>query len=234
MSLTLALETCTAALISLSSSQQNIAGPDIPILRKDLKSLLSLVHGCTTKCALALKPSQPTYTAALTPVHDLSTHTAALTHCAQLFDVDVHGATITKEAIATVKDVIEAIRALIQTFLALQIDAGSGTGKAGEEYMVRTGTVHDIINKAKGANGLSEDNLGAVRKKWTENRGALEDGFREVGEMVEEAEEMDGGDDGDDGGWEELGLGKGAKMNVDELERTKKVLQDHPIILFFY
>jgi hypothetical protein len=135
----------------------------------------------------------------------------------------VHGATLTKEAVATVRDVIEAIQALVQTFLALQINAGSGTGKAGEEYMVRTGAVHDLIDKAKRAEGLSEDNLGAVRKKWTENRGALEDGFREVGEMIEEAEETED-DDEDDDGWDELGLGKGTKMNLDELERTKKVL----------
>lgn len=159
---------------------------------------------------------------------------AALTHSAQLFNVDTHGATLTKEVITTVKDVIEAIRALVQTFLALQIDAGSGTGTAGEEYMVRTGAVHDLIDKSRGAKGLSKDNLEAVRKKWTENRGALEDGFREVGEMIEEAEGSDGDDDEDDGGWDELGLGKGTKMTPDELERTKKVWKDITPTLFLY
>lgn len=84
--------------------------------------------------------------------------------------------------------------------------------------MVRTGTVHDLIENAK---GISKDNIAAVRRKWIENRGSLEDGFREVGEMIEDEAE-DNNDDGDDG-WDELGFGKGSKMSTDELERTKKV-----------
>lgn len=139
----------------------------------------------------------------------------------QLFDADVHGTTLRKEVATTVQDVIEAIRALVQTFLALQTNAGRGTGKAGEEYMVRTGGVHDLIEKAK---GVSTDNIGAVRKKWAEDRGSLEDGFREVGEMIEEAEgEGDEEDEFGDDGWDEIGLGKGSKMDADELARTKKV-----------
>lgn len=123
---------------------------------------------------------------------------------------------------------IQAIRALIHTFLALQSQPGNGAGKAGEEYMVRTGAVHDLIDKANGTNGLSKDNLGAVRKKWRQDRGTLEDAVREVGEMVEEAEKEIGGVDGidtedDADGWNELGLGNGKKMDHSELERTKQV-----------
>ncbi|KAF7976299.1 hypothetical protein HWV62_5814 [Athelia sp. TMB] len=177
--------------------------------------------------ALTLKPSGPSYPAALVPLKDLTTNTAALSHCARLFDGDAHGCTLSKEVITTVRDVIEAVRALIQTFLALQSHAGTGTGQAGEEYMVRTAGVHDLIDKAKGPNGLSKDNMGAVRKVWTQDRGSLEDGFREVGEMIEEAEEEGGDeaedDDEDDGGWGELGLGHSVKMTGDELERTKRV-----------
>lgn len=144
-------------------------------------------------------------------------------HCAQFFNNNVHGATLTKEVTSTVQDVIEAIRTLIQTFLALQMHAGSGTGKAGEEYVVRTGTVHDLIDKAKGAKGISKNNLGAVRKKWSEHRGTLEDAFREVGEMAEEDEDDDEDGEDDEDGWDGLGLGKGRKMDQKELERTKQV-----------
>jgi cyclin-D1-binding protein 1 len=222
VSLTLAAETCSAALTSLASNSQS-HGPDSPpidTLQKDLTSLLTLLHSSTTKCTLTLKPSSPTYQAALSPLKDLSSHTAALTHCAQLFSDEIHGATLTKEVASTARDVIEAIAALVHTFLALQADPGNGTGKAGEEYMVRTGGVHDLIDKAKGAKGLSKDNLGAVRKKWGLDRGMLEDAVREVGEMVEEEKAGDEGDGGGDG-WDELGIGK--KMDQKELERTKQV-----------
>jgi cyclin-D1-binding protein 1 len=87
--------------------------------------------------------------------------------------------------------------------------------------MVRTGGVHDLIDKALGAKGISKDNLGAVKKKWGEDRATLEDAFREVGEMVVEGEE--GGDENEEeDGWDELGLGSG-KMDKNELERTKQV-----------
>jgi hypothetical protein len=199
----------------------------LEVLQKDFTSLLTLLHSSTTKCALALKPSSPTYQAALAPLKDISENTAALTHCAQLFSGEMHGATLTKEVFSTVQDMIQAIRALVQTFLALQTHAGIGTGKAGEEYMVRTGEVHDLIDKARGAKGVSKDNLGAVRKKWAEDRRTLEDAFREVDEMVGEAEE-DGDEEGEDNnededGWDGLGLGKGKKMDKTELERTKQV-----------
>jgi len=65
--------------------------------------------------------------------------------------------------------------------------------------------------------------LGAVRKKWEQDRGMLEDAVREVGEMVEEEEGGGGGEEEDDDGWDELGLGNGRKMDKNELERTKQV-----------
>ncbi|KZP11986.1 hypothetical protein FIBSPDRAFT_836920 [Athelia psychrophila] len=232
VSLALISETCSTALANLSTpAEQPSPPPDLDVLQKDLISLLTLVYVATTKSALTLKPSAPSYPAALVPLKDLSTNTANLSHCARLFDGNVHGCTLSKQVIATVRDIIEAVRALVQTFLVLQSHAGSrsGTGQAGEEYMVRTAGVHDLIDKAKGPNGLSRDNMGAVRKIWTQDRGALDDGFREVGEMVEDAED-EGNDEANededvemDDGWGELGLGKSEKMTGDELERTKKV-----------
>jgi hypothetical protein len=222
VALTLASQSSSAALASLSQSHSgSTAPPTLQILQKDLSSLLTLLHSTTTKCALTLNPSSPSYSAALPPLKDLSAHTTALTHCALLFDEGVHGATLTKEVVSVVRDVIEAVRALVQTFLGLFSHSGSGTGKAGEEYMVRTGGVHDLIDKARGANGISKDNLSAVRKKWGEDRATLEDAFREVGEMVVEGEEG-GEEDGEKDGWDELGLGSG-KMDKNELERTKQV-----------
>ena len=223
--MTLASETCTAALASLQSHESNAASsPTLAILQKDLNSLLALIYASATKCSLSLKPSQPTYPAALPPLKDLTTHTTALSLNAQLFDPDVHGATLMKEVFQIVQDVIYAIRTLIQTFLALQTNA-SGSGQAGEEYLVCTGTLHHLIDTAKSAKGVSKDNHGAVRKKWMDDRGFLEDGFREVGEMIEEAEgdEEDEDEFADEDGWDELGLGKGRKMEPDALERTKKV-----------
>lgn len=223
-SLALISETCFTALANLSIPTEQSPSPDLSVLQKDLISLLTLIYAATTKSALTLKPSAPSYPASLVPLKDLATNTAALSHCARMFNGDVHGCTLRKEVITTVRDVIEAVRALVQTFLALQAHAGSGTGQAGEEYMIRTAGVHDLIDKAKGPNGLSKDNLGAVRKIWAQDRGSLDDGFREVGEMLEDEEEGDGAaDDEDDGGWGELGLGKTEKMTSVELDCTKKV-----------
>lgn len=230
VTLTLLSETSSAALASLNTpiSPQKVPVP-LPILHTDLLSLLSLIHSSSTKSALTLNPSGSSYPAALPPLTALSTHTAALAHCARLFAADpaAYGHTLAREVSATARDVVEAVRALAQTLLALHVQAhaGQGTGQAGEEYIVRTAGVHDLIDKAKGPNGLSKDNLGAVRKMWAQDRGALEDGFREVGEMVEDAEE-EGGDEEEEqaeDGWDELGLGKSVKMDPAELARTKSV-----------
>jgi hypothetical protein len=236
--LSLASQTCSAALASISSdilqsktdhssSSSRPPSVELPVLRKDLLSLLSLLHASTTKLSLALKPSSPSYTASLAPLKDISDHVSVLSHCINLFDPTTHGATIIREAVFLIKDVIEAIRALLQTFLNIEANGTDvSTGQAGDEYMVRTGAVHDLIDKARVSNGLSKDNFVAARKKWTQDQCSLEDGLREVGEMVEDAESSDRDDEeefGDDDGWGEMGLGPGKKMDKDELERTKKV-----------
>ncbi|KAJ7721695.1 hypothetical protein B0H14DRAFT_586330 [Mycena olivaceomarginata] len=90
--------------------------------------------------------------------------------------------------------------------------------------MVRTATVHSVLDRAR---ACSSNNLLAVRKRWSEDAASLDDGFREVAEMVEEAESTEeDGEDGDeefDDGWGDIGIGKSQKMNADELDRTKKV-----------
>ncbi|KII88518.1 hypothetical protein PLICRDRAFT_698889 [Plicaturopsis crispa FD-325 SS-3] len=232
--LRVASENCTAALSSLASRNLGLheprqdAAPALAVIQRDLQSILSLIYASTTKLALSLKPSSPTYAASLTPLKDVTAQTASLLHCTGLFQPEVHGATLIKEVNIAATDIIEAIRALVQTFLShtqtLEHRYAGGSGQAGDDYMIKTGTVHDLIDKVRGRNGISKDNLEAVRKKWTEDRASLDDGFREVAEMVEDAE----GDDEEDAmieddGWDEIGLGSGMKMDKDELERTKSV-----------
>jgi len=191
----------------------------LPVLHKDLVSLLSLIHASTTKLALALKPSSPNYPASLNPLKDITSHVSGLARCASLFKSDIHGATLIQEITSVVRDVIESIRSLVQTFMAIE----NNGGKAGDEYLVRTGAVHDSIDKARGENGVSKDNTDAVRKKWAQDMGSLDDGLREVREMVEEEEASSGEGEIEliEDGWDELGLGTRERMNKEELQRTK-------------
>lgn len=188
--------------------------------------MLSFLHGSVTKLALALKPSSPTYGASLAPLKELSENVASLTFCARLFHPETHGRNLVQEVKSIVTDVILAIGSLVQTFLNIEATGSHvSTGQAGDEYMVRTATVHDVIDKARNPqNGLSKDNLEAVRKRWMQDRDSLADGLREVDEMVEdESSQIDEGVEDDEDGWDELGIGSSSRMDKNELERTKKV-----------
>ncbi|KAF8212238.1 hypothetical protein K438DRAFT_1484924, partial [Mycena galopus ATCC 62051] len=196
----------------------------LPVLHKDLVSLMSLLYAATTKLALALKPSKPTYSASLTPLKDLADHVSALFHCASLFVPEAHGTVLVREVQSLVKDAIESIKSLAHTFLDIEAsNSRRSSGQAGDEYMVRTATVHNVLARAR---TLSANNLLAVRKRWSEDAASLGDGIREVAEMVEDAEstEHDTEDDDEfDDGWGDIGIGKSQKMNPEELDRTKKV-----------
>jgi cyclin-D1-binding protein 1 len=179
-------------------------------------SQLSLIYASTTKLSLVLNPSSPTYSASLAPLKDLITHISGITHCVSLLHPDEHGSTLRKEAQGTVQDVIKSVRELMETFLRSSV----GSGKC-DEYLIRTGEIHDLIDRAR--NGMSKNNLAAVKKVWEMDMSALEDGLREIGEMIEDVEHEEDEEDIDDG-WGELGLhGSGQKMNEEEIERTKKV-----------
>ncbi|KAJ7685160.1 hypothetical protein DFH06DRAFT_1264492 [Mycena polygramma] len=219
LSLTLVLETCNAAL---DSPPPQASPESLPVLHKDLLSLVSLLYAATTKVSLALKPSSPTYSASLAPLKDLADHVSALFHCASLFVPDAHGATLVREVHSLVKDAIEAIRALVQTFLAIETSGSrQSSGHAGDEYMVRTATVHNILDNAR---ALSANNLLATRKRWAQDAASLDDGFQEVADMVDEEEGTDEDEDEMfDDGWGEIGIGKSQKMNAEELNRTKQV-----------
>ena len=92
----------------------------------------------------------------------------------------------------------------------------------GEDYLVRTGAVHDAVDKAR--RELPADNLTAVKKRWEADRDLMADSLEEINAMLEDddAEENDlDGEELDE--WDELGFGSTKKMSEVELERTRKV-----------
>lgn len=95
----------------------------------------------------------------------------------------------------------------------------------GEEYLVRTGTVHDLVEKAR--REIPADNLAAVKGRWTADRGMLEDSLEEIISMLEGGDEDDMDTGGFDDEWDELGFGSSKKMSEIELERTRKVCISH-------
>ncbi|KAG5221281.1 Grap2 and cyclin-D-interacting-domain-containing protein [Salix suchowensis] len=191
--------------------------PTLVIIQKDLSSLLSLIYEAATKLALSLKPSSPTYSASLTPIREISERVAAVAHCVLFIDPNLHGATLFKEAVETVKDVIEATSSLADAFLA-----AASTPNPRDEYLSRTGTVHELAEKAK---NLSLSNVLAVQKRWKQDRASLDDAVSELHDMLEQAEADDGTEQLDadfDDGWAEFGIGSDKKLEVDELARAKK------------
>lgn len=214
--LTLVVENCKAALLAIDNSdeaaQDSYPSSDFPTLRKDFISLLSLIHASSTKVALALKPSSPHYKAALTPLKDLSNNVAALTHSIRLMRRD-QSATLLKEYTSLAQNVIRAAESLAQNFL-------DSTTTATEEYLVRTGTIHDLIDIARKPGGLSMTTRDAVQKRWLQNHESIVDGAEEIQQIC--SPEDTEGDDFIDDGWEELGINS-TKLSPSELDRTEKV-----------
>ncbi|KAJ8521608.1 hypothetical protein ONZ45_g1714 [Pleurotus djamor] len=208
LSSNLASATTTTTTVTTTDAHQ----PPLPVVLNDLRSLLSLIYSSVTKLAVALKPSSPTWTAASTPIKEISDRVAALSHCVLLIDPSVHGALVRREAQGNIVDVFEAISSLAQTFLTVD-----STSNASEVYLQKTGTVHDLIDKAK---ATSPDNVAAARNKWAQDRDTFADGVTELHEMIMDAE----GDSDDiiDDGWDELGLGPSRKMDATELNRSRK------------
>ncbi|KAI0672995.1 hypothetical protein C8Q78DRAFT_692752 [Trametes maxima] len=218
-------KTCLAAIDALqeplSPTQTSLldSPPSCAVLHEDFQSLLTLVYTSTTKLTLVLRPSAPAPSAALAPIADLGTSITSLATCATLFDL--HGTTLSSYARQTVRDICGAINALVSTFV----------DDAGAEYLVRTGAVHDLVEKAR--RDLPADNLAAVKKRWKVDWEMLEDSLGEINCMIEDGALDDGGDLDDeedvDDEWDELGFGSSKKMSEVELERTKKV---QPLIRF--
>jgi hypothetical protein len=164
--------------------------------------------------ALTLKSTSPTYSASLKPLAELTSQISSLAHCASLFDANLHGITLVHEVVSAVKDIVESVKSFAQTLTNL----GSPRD---DEYLVKVGAIHEIIERARAEGGISKNNVIAVKKKCSQNHASLKDGLKEVEEMIE-VEGVDDASGGDDG-WDELGLGSGKRLGKEELERAKAV-----------
>lgn len=100
-------------------------------------------------------------------------------------------------------------------------DGNTPSPKLKTAHLYLTGSLHELIDHSRGSDGLSKNNLQAVRKKWLQDRSVLEDGYRELSELLT----PDG--TGDDFLDEDLD-GDGllfdfAPLTAEETERVKKV-----------
>jgi hypothetical protein len=119
--------------------------------------------------------------------------------------------------------VISAIKSLVQSLLSPLVGEAPST----EQYLVRTGEVHEIIDRVRKAGGLSLTNRDAVQKVWLQDHDSLQDGAEEIKEMCKPVVSNVEGEDGDgeafDGGWEELGMDSSQTLSPSELDRAEKV-----------
>ncbi|KAH9079403.1 hypothetical protein EDB83DRAFT_2342405 [Lactarius deliciosus] len=215
-------QTCTQSISAIRTAPdtQNIP---LSTLRTDFLSLLSLIHSNTTKLSIALNPSSPAYSAAQRPLKDLITNSSTLASNASLFLPDVHGRTLTAEVHSIAKSVLTALEDLARAHLSLITRVP--TEAASEEYLSKTGIVHELIAQAKAGHpqGLSRTNLVAVRKRWLEHAETVSDA-----EAMLEVETFadDDDDDKDSDGWDDpeldLGSDSGKQIAVQK-EIAKKI-----------
>ena len=205
------INVCDVAFINCEKiTTQN---PDATLIRSDLLSLLAILSHNITKAALVLNPSAPSYTAAVAPLTEIAAKLTSISHCVRLF-IPAHGRALADEATSLARQVVDAVRSFAQTLNAT-ID---NPGIAGD-YLVRTAAVHDLIDKARGPDGLSADNVTAVRKLWLSDHASLVDGYEELVQMIEDVPNE--GEEFDDG-WDDLGLNT-VPLSAIEIERAKKV-----------
>ncbi|KAG6376145.1 hypothetical protein JVT61DRAFT_2119 [Boletus reticuloceps] len=95
---------------------------------------------------------------------------------------------------------------------------------AGDEYLVRTATLHDLITNARSPSGIQKDNQAAVYRAWKSDRESLEDNLKELAILIKDAESDNPSDQADDG-WDDIGLGHSAKMDEHELARANNIHQ---------
>ncbi|KAH9063444.1 hypothetical protein EDB87DRAFT_1603759 [Lactarius vividus] len=215
-------QTCTQSISAIGTAPdtQNIP---LSTLRTDFLSLLSLIHSNTTKLSIALNPSSPAYSAAQRPLKDLITNSSTLASNASLFLPDVHGRTLAAEVHSIAKGVLTALEDLARAHLSLITRVP--TESPSEEYLSKTGIVHELITQAKAGHphGLSRTNLVAVRKRWLEHAETVSDAEA----MLQfEAFASDDEDDMNSDGWDDpeldLGSDSGEKSAVQK-EIAKKI-----------
>lgn len=220
------LDTSKATFTFLSDTTSNVGSSlDLSSLHRDFLTSLYLIYVSTTRLSLVLKPSSPSYTASLEPLKELSERIASLPYYVQRIQAH-HGKTLAAEAYALARDVTEALRYLIQTFISIHFENPPQSKKAAGEYLSRTGALHSLIEDARKVSGFSENNFIAVRKVWKRNQETLDDSLEEIRDALENTEKPEGStEDGIkfDDGWEELCI-PSVKPSAAELETMKKVV----------
>jgi hypothetical protein len=234
-SLALLSHNCTLSIAALTPKPD---APELSLssLRTDFLSLLSLIYSNTTKLSIALNPSKPTYSAALTPLKDLITHSSTLASNASSFLPDVHGRALTAEVHSMAKSVLTALQELAYAHLSLFADPASKVGAVvtsrsssedkRDTYLAKTAVVHELITQAKAEDhpGLSRTNLIAVRRRWREHSEIIADAAA-VLEIEASPPDSEGDDDDFDDGWDDpdLGLTVPGKQSPEQVELAKTV-----------
>ena len=223
-----ASELCRASLDvlkNLSGSSSSASEPDLAKIHADLLSLLFLLSHIVTKLALALNPDEPTFSAAISPLEDFVKHVNALTSCASLFTT-TFGSTLRTEVVDLTSDVLHAMKGFVDHCVLITGDTPP-LPKLKTTHLYLAGSLHELIDRSRESDGLSKNNLQAVRKRWLQDRSVLEDGYRELSELLTPDEvngdslDEDFGDEGD------LVLDS-APLTAEEAERVKKVRVSTP------
>ena len=189
-------------------------------IHADFLSLLSLIYHVVTKLALALNPTEPEFSAAISPLDDLINHVNAITSCASLVTI-TFGSTLRTEVVGLTFDVVQATKAFVDNCIPAT-NCATPPSKLKPTHLYLTGSLHELIDYSRSSDGLSKNNLQAVRKKWSQDRSVLEDGYRELSELL--------ASEGADNDTLTLDLDDldglvldSTPLSANELERVKKV-----------
>ncbi|KAI0306581.1 hypothetical protein B0F90DRAFT_1665833 [Multifurca ochricompacta] len=225
-------DTCTNSINSIkikTNTISNLNKTQLSTLRFDFISLLSVLYSNTTKLSIALNPSNPTYSAAITPLKDLIIHSSTLASNASYFLPNVHGRALTAEVHSTAKSILTALQDLVHAHHSLLISLANNDGDSvpeKETYLSKTAIVHELITQAKAdqPQGLSTSNLIAVRKRWREHSDIIADAEKMLEIEAFPSDHPD--DDGFDDGWgdPELDLGGSDKQSPEQIELAKRIL----------
>ncbi|WVR08069.1 hypothetical protein IAU60_005115 [Kwoniella sp. DSM 27419] len=203
-------KSCTLSLRALSSTQ-NEPIPTPAGLGDAFSGLLVTLRQATTSLGLAFK-APVSVDAAIQQIDKVSDAIGKLISCVLLAQ-----GILAQEW----REGIESIGSEMSRHLQ--------TLQEGGDYLPSTGMVWTAIDRL--AEGLSKDEMGAVRRRWARDQGVVKDAWDEFKEVLEGAGAADGDDELDDG-WDELDLG-GEELSEAERKRAeaaKPLLALHQIL----
>lgn len=212
-------EICKTGLDTLratTANEQSETKSLMSILRKDTISIQKMIYTNTTRLSLVLGKSPPSYKAALEPINDLSTEVGQLLSCISLFSSGI----LRQEVFWAADGTVQALFSLAKHF----VDKCS-KDIVDEEYLAKTGAVHEAVRKAE---EVSRDEYAAFVKSWKLNGEALKDSLDEVNQMLEEKGTVDD-ESGIKDDWDEILGGSTTKLSDKEMERVKKL---YPLFRF--